>query len=269
LGSSITTLFLTVIFALKLTILLIAQINYISNRLFLKAQCTSIDFLLRVGLNIDQWLNACVAIERAVTSIKGAYFNQDKSKKIAKYVIIFVILFTTITNGYDPFYRRIIDDGDDGDQKRIWCFVTYTSAFHVIHSIVNILHFFAPFIINIISAGLIILATTRQRRILHKNESYRSALFKQIQQYRHLLISPIVLIILAIPRLIISFVSGCMKSTDDAWLFLTGYFISFIPSMLTFAVFVLPSKSYRKQYSDKIKRYRTNLRTYFGSRSNH
>jgi hypothetical protein len=255
--------------ALKFTILLIAQINYLSNRSFLKIQCISIDFLLRVGLNMDQWLNACVAIERAVTTIKGVHFNQERSKKMAKYVIIFLVLFTTITNGYDPFYRRIIDDGEDGDQKRIWCFVTYTSGFHILHSIVNILHFFAPFIINIISAALIILSTTRQRRLLHRNEHYETVLRKQIQQYRHLLIAPIVLIILAIPRLIISFVSGCMKSTDDAWLFLVGYFISFIPSMLTFAVFVLPSKSYRKQFSSKIKRYRTNLRARFGIQLNH
>jgi hypothetical protein len=263
LGSSITTLFLTIIFALKFTILLIAQINYISNRSFLKIQCISIDFLLRVGLNMDQWLNACVAIERTVTSMKGINFNQGKSKQMAKYVIIFLVLFITITNVYDPFYRRIIDDGDDGDQKRVWCFVTYTSGFHVLHSIVNILHFFVPFIINIVSAGLIILSTTRRHRVLHKNEAYRTALLEQMQRHRHILIAPIVLIILAIPRLIISFVSGCMKSTDDAWLFLVGYFISFIPSMLTFVVFVLPSTSYRKQFSTKMKRYKTNLRRCF------
>jgi uncharacterized membrane protein len=204
-----------------------------------------------------------VAIERTVTSMKGINFNQGKSKQMAKYVIIFLVLFITITNVYDPFYRRIIDDGDDGDQKRVWCFVTYTSGFHVLHSIVNILHFFVPFIINIVSAGLIILSTTRRHRVLHKNEAYRTALLEQMQRHRHILIAPIVLIILAIPRLIISFVSGCMKSTDDAWLFLVGYFISFIPSMLTFVVFVLPSKSYRKQFSRKMKRYKTNLRRCF------
>jgi hypothetical protein len=38
---------------------------------------------------------------------------------------------------------------------------------------------------------------------------------EQIRQHGNLLIGPFVLIILAIPRLIISFASGCMKSTSD------------------------------------------------------
>jgi hypothetical protein len=128
----------------------------------------------------------------------------------------------------------------------------------------NILHFFAPFIINVISAGIIIVRTTRRRRILHPDQNYRNILHEKIRQHRHLLIAPFVLIILAIPRLIISFVSGCMKSTDDAWLFLVGYFISFIPSMLTFVVFVLPSKTYKKEFWTNVKRYRSYIRTCLG-----
>jgi hypothetical protein len=266
LGSSITTLLFTTMFALKFLILVIAQIDYITNRSFLKVQCISIDFLLRVGLHMDQWLNACVAIERAITTMKGIRFDGAKSKKLAKYVIPFLVVFITGSNLYDPFHRALIDDGDDGEQKRIWCFVSYSSAFHVLHSFVNILHFFAPFIINIISATIIIVFTTRQRRVIRKRENYQELLFEQIRQHKHLLIAPFVLIILAIPRLIISFVSGCMKSTDDAWLYLMGYFISFIPSMLTFVVFVLPSKFYKKEFSTNIKRYRTNIQTRLGIR---
>ncbi len=32
------------------------------------------DFILRVCLSMDQWLNTCVAIERAMTAIKGTGF---------------------------------------------------------------------------------------------------------------------------------------------------------------------------------------------------
>ncbi|CAF5004596.1 unnamed protein product [Rotaria sp. Silwood1] len=47
-----------------------------------------------------------------------------------------------------------------------------------------------------------------------------------------------------------------MKSTNDAWLFLIGYFISFLPPMLTFIVFIFPSKFYKEQLRKTIKAYR-------------
>ncbi|CAF4737012.1 unnamed protein product, partial [Rotaria sp. Silwood2] len=67
LGSSITTLLTTIIFGLKFLILILAQMTIISNSLFLQIQCHSLDFLLKVFLNLDQWLNACVTMKRAFT----------------------------------------------------------------------------------------------------------------------------------------------------------------------------------------------------------
>jgi hypothetical protein len=54
-----------------------------------------------------------------------------------------------------------------------------------------------------------------------------------------------------------------MKSVNDSWLFLVGYFISFIPSILTFVIFVLPSKLYKKQFQKAVVQYRTNIKRYF------
>jgi hypothetical protein len=98
--------------------------------------------------------------------------------------------------------------------------------------------------------------TARQKTTVQKNQTYRKILKEQIQHHRHLLITPSVLVILAVPRLILYFVSSCMKSINDPWLFLTGYFISFIPSMLTFVVFVVPSKTYKQQFWKTYERYK-------------
>jgi hypothetical protein len=59
-----------IMFGLKFFILLLAKMTTISHREFLQIQCISLDFILRVCLNTDQWLNACVAIERTVTEKK-------------------------------------------------------------------------------------------------------------------------------------------------------------------------------------------------------
>ena len=259
-SSSITTLILMLLFSLKFWILLIAQMTYITNRLFLSIQCISIDFLLRATLSMGQWLNACVAIERTIAAIKATSFNKKKSKQIAKYIIIVLFIFNMSTSIDDPIHRRLVDDDDD-DQNRIWCIVTYSSnRLQTFNTVMNMFHFLTPFIINLVSALLIIILTARQRTAAKTNKSYREILHEQFQQHKHILITPIVLAILSIPRLIISFLSTCIKSSDQPWLYLIGYFTSFIPLMLTFFVFVLPSTFYKQQFWKTWERYKKAIR---------
>ncbi|CAF4174696.1 unnamed protein product, partial [Adineta steineri] len=87
-----------------------------------------------------------------------------------------------------------------------------------------------------------------------KKSAYKKILYAQIQQNKHLLISPSVLILLSIPRLIISFLSGCMESIRTPWLYLTGYYISFIPPLLIIILFILPSKTYKEEFISIIKK---------------
>ncbi|CAF2755129.1 unnamed protein product [Rotaria sp. Silwood2] len=144
LGSSITTLLTTVMFGLKFWILVLAQMTVISNRLFLQIQCISFDFLLRVCLNMDQWLNACVAIESTITLLKDLNFNKEKSKRNAKIVIIILSICIVSTNIYDSFHRHLIDEENE-DGKRTWCIATYPSRLQTYNSFIHTFHFFAPF----------------------------------------------------------------------------------------------------------------------------
>ncbi|CAF0744979.1 unnamed protein product [Adineta steineri] len=157
---SIITLFTMMLFVLKFWILLIAQMMYITNDSFLKIQCISIDFLLRIGINMDRWLSACIAIERVIAVIKGTSFDKNKSKKMAKFIILIVFIFNISTNIHDPIHRHLIKDNDNDNEKRIWCIITYSSALRTYNTIMNLCHFFIPLIINLISGPLIILVTT-------------------------------------------------------------------------------------------------------------
>ncbi|CAF3730107.1 unnamed protein product [Rotaria sp. Silwood1] len=258
LGSTITTLLITFMFGLKFWILLLAQMTFISNRLFLKIQCLSLDFILRVCLDMDQWLNACVAMERAVTIIKAARFRKKKSKQTAKIVIVFLLLFMISTSIYDPFYRRLIDEENE-DIKRTWCIVTYPSRLKTFNSIVHLFHFFIPFILNLISATILITKKSHQQSKVRRNIRFVETFKKQILQHKHLFTAPVALVILALPRLILSFVLKCMSSTNDSWLFLIGYLISFIPPMLTFMVFIVPSRFYKEQLHRSMFVYRRKI----------
>ncbi|CAF1261275.1 unnamed protein product [Adineta ricciae] len=258
--TSIGNIVTIVFFALKFFILFIAQRTYLTNQLFLRCQCVSIDFLLRSSIQITQWLQACVAIERVIVALEGVKFNQAKSKQIATYVTPFVVIFGTLTTLHDPFHRRLIDEDDnDEERKRIWCIVVYPPTVKFLNSFLNIFHSFVPFIINILTTIIIIVKTAQRRVDLAPDQQYFRLVIAQIRAHRHLFTSSVILVVLALPHLIISFVSGCMKSVNDSELLLTGYFISFIPSILTSVIFIVPSKAYKEEFWQSMKQYRTRL----------
>ena len=267
LGSSITTLLTTMMFGLKFFILLLTQMNIISSQRFLQVQCMSVDFLVRVCLSFDQWLNACVAIERTITIMKGVNFDTKKSRRAAKFIMIILLLIVVGSCIHDPFYRRVLDDDvgedDEVNMKRTWCIVRYTPIWQQYNSFMHTFHFSGPFVINLISSILLITQKTHQQLLVHNHRSYKSVLREQCQLHKHLLAAPVVSVILGLPRLIIASVSKCMESNDESWLYLIGYFISFLPSMLTSVIYIVPSEFYKKKFSKTVVQLRRRFASIF------
>ncbi|CAF3945990.1 unnamed protein product [Rotaria sordida] len=257
--SSITTICMIIVLTIKFWQLILSQMSLINNRSLLIFNCISLDFLLKVLLASSEWLNACVATERMISVIQSTRFNRQKSKQLAKLVISSVFFVTIITQIHDPIYRQLIDDIDD-DEQRIWCFVEYSFSIRIYNSFITLFHFLVPFSINLIAALVIIKKIARRRLSIYPERSYQDHFQLQMHRHQHLLCAPYMLILLSLPRLIVSYSKGCMKSAREPWLYLIGYFLSFIPSMLTFVVFVLPSKTYKHElhivYERTIRRFR-------------
>ncbi|CAF5091957.1 unnamed protein product, partial [Rotaria magnacalcarata] len=209
----------------------------------------------------SEWLNACVAIERMMSVIVGTRFNKQKSRKLEKSIISSVFIVTIITQIHDPIHRQLIDDIDD-DERRIWCLTKYSSSARIYHSSINLFDFLVPFSINLVTTLIMIKKIARRRLNIYPQQSYRNHFQRQVYCHQHLLYAPCMLILLSLPRFIISLSKRCMKSARQPWIFLIGYFVSFIPSMMTFVVFVLPSKNYKSElrsfYEQKFRRFRRN-----------
>ena len=212
LGSSLSTLVTMTMFVLKFLFLLGIQMGSVTNRTFQAIQCVSVDFLVRVGLNMDQWLMACVAIERAMMIIQETRFSKAKSRQKAKAVIPSLLIVVVISTVYDPIYRRLLDDQSSDDEQRTWCIVSYPSSLRVLDSVINMAHFLVPFAINFISATVIIWKGARQRANVRGYFVFKELLGEQLRQHRHLLTTPILVILLGLPRIVISVLSGCLKS---------------------------------------------------------
>ena len=138
------------------------------------------------------------------------------------------------------------------DEQHVLCVIRYSTSWQIYNTITLYFHLLVPFVVNLFSALFIIFGTARQRSTTRRNHTLKQHIFKQINEHKQLLISPFILLILAMPRLILSLVSGCVDPTDNPWLYLCAYFISYIPPMLIFVVFVLPSKLYTKTFKDTI-----------------
>ena len=259
-ATSITSLLVSATFAIKIYLLIISQMGVITRRSFLLGHCIMMDFLVRVFLNVSDWLSACVCVERAMTVHKGINFDAAKSKRTSKFVIGFVYFFVFITAIHEPLHRQLVDDDEE---QRVWCVVTYSSWLSVYNYVVVIFHFLVPFLLNIVFSLLIMILAARRRSTVQQHLTALQHFREQFQQHKNLLISPCVLILLAVPRLIMSFTSGCMSSSRQSSFFLAGYFVSFIPPSLVFFVFVLPSEVYKSQFFDSLKNVRNRYRQSF------
>ena len=257
--SSITSILMIIILTYKFWFLLLSQMLFIQNRSILLFHCKSIDFFLKIFLTSTEWLNACVAFERMISVNKGTSFNKYKSKLYSKSIILCVFIFTILTQIHDPIYRQLIDDIDQ-DEQRIWCLTQYPLPVISYNTFINLLHFCVPFSIHFITALRIIKKIALRRAVVQPEQSYEVHLQREFHRHQHLLVAPSILILLSFPRLIISFIKGCMRSARQPWLYLFGYFISFIPSILTFFVFVLPSKFYKKELRMIYQKLRRRIR---------
>lgn len=277
LASSITSLLTISMLTVKFWYVVLIQMNKSVSLSVLRGSCLSIEPLLKFSVQLDSWLNACVAVERTVNVSNGASFNQEKSRRIARWIIIILPLCIMSTIIHEPMYSDLfqyqiekykLNENNNGTNKsgeyvtetHVWCITRYSHFIQNYNSAILFFHLIGPFITNLFSAMFIIFGVARQRSVAQTRQSYKQHIVEQFSEHKQLIISPIILLLLASPRLIISLLSGCMNISDNSWLYLSAYFISFTPSILVFVVFVLPSELYKKKFKESLTRWRR--RTY-------
>ncbi|UJR20084.1 hypothetical protein I4U23_023216 [Adineta vaga] len=255
--SSITSMMTIIIFYMKLWFLIVSQMNIITHRSVLLIHCISIEFILRDLLASTDWIHACVTVERFLIVFLGVRFDKTKSRYYAKIMINLIFLLTTISFLHDPVHRRL---SHNTEEQRTWCLTAYRSNIEIYNKFINIFHFIIPFAMNFIFVLGIIILTAKRHSQARKQATFAQQLKDEFDRHKHLILSSILLIILAVPRLIISFLPNCMKSPKEYKLYLAGYFLSFIPPLLHFFIFVLTSRVYKKEFKILMRRKWKNLR---------
>ncbi|CAF0845246.1 unnamed protein product [Adineta steineri] len=251
--SSIISILIVTMVIIKFWFVLYTYMNPLINRNILRVGCLVLEPLLRLFLNMSNWLNTCVAIERAISVLQGINFNKQRSKYIARWILFLLPFIILGSMSYELIYRDLFDDHEE---RRVWCVLRYSQSIERYTTIVQHFHFVVPCAINLFSALYIIINIARQRTTTRTKFNYRQQLVNQINEHKQLIISSVVLAVLLFPRFLISLLSTCVKASRNPWLYLCGYFISFIPSSLVFVIFVLPSSFYKKQFKQSIITWR-------------
>jgi len=270
LASSITSLLTITMFTIKFWFVVLIQLHSIVRSSILRTDCAFIGPVLKLCLYLDGWLNACVAIERTVNVSKGVNFDKKKSQRAARWVILILSIFIMGTIIHEPMHHELFEHINPKynpinnsnnlttiNEYNVLCVIRYSRSVQTYNTITLFIHLVVPFLVNLFSALFIIFGTARRRSTTRTNKkSFKEHAVNQLRQHKQLLISPFILLLLALPRLIMSLISGCVDPSENPWLYLCGYFISFTPPMLIFTVFVLPSKLYRKTFKDSMIRWR-------------
>ena len=269
LASSITSLITISMFTVKFWFSLLTHMNVFIRPSVLLGGCRSIEPILKLFVYFDAWLNACVAVERAINIFKGVNFDTAKSKRIARWIIMilpFCIMGSTHSRTYQARIVRIENrkkrekELQNTRDYHAFCITRYSASIEKYNTIILFFHLVGPFAINLFSALYIIFGAARKRSAAQPGRSYSEHVREQFNEHKQLLISPLVLVILSSPRLIIALLPGCVNVSRNLWLYLSAYFISFTPSMLVFVIFVLPSDLYKKKFKEALKALQRRIR---------
>ncbi|CAF1592431.1 unnamed protein product [Adineta ricciae] len=265
LASSVTSLVTIILFTVKFWFVVVTQMDLSVRLSVVEGGCKSIETLLKLFFYWDAWLNACVAVERGMSVYKGVSFDKEKSKRFARWSIFILPIVIVGTVIHESIYRKMFKhevkqrkpysenyniDEDIEIGTSTWCVTSYSQWLQGYNTGILFIHLLGPFIANILSSLVIIIRSARRRAEAQKQRSYKDHLREQWNEQKQLVISPIILVVLSTPRLIISLLSGCADVSSHTWLYICGYFVSFTPSILIFVVFVLPSNSYRKTFKE-------------------
>ncbi|CAF1466123.1 unnamed protein product [Adineta ricciae] len=255
--SSFIGLFTLLILGAKVSLLLSTSVR----RMHTNVSCALIEFFLKWFLAANEWLDVCVAVERALTILKGAAFNATRSKRIAKWIVIAVLILLGCLSSVELVFRRALLDQQDG---RVWCVLTLDrdqhALMHILYAAYNILLIVLPLIINLSSAAMIIRGTvqSKQRTKKEKDTHLQLIVKKEISKHKHIIIGPLVLGLLAIPRLVFTFIFVCTKLNRRPFLNFFVYLLGFLPSIANLFVFVLPSTLYNTALHTFIKQRLSN-----------
>ena len=214
--------------------------------------CKIVSYLLSVLARITYWLTSFITIERLCLVLFPTSSTLKNLRRIFG-LSIFVILFSFGMHIHEVMYYTTIVDYSDRSLNVTLCVTNYTQSSILIYNRGNIfVHYFIPFLIQIISITILIiqLACSRERIRSNNQQTFFNLLMRQLKKQKEQYITPIIIVLSSLPQIILSFSYACteLRQSWQRYILLTAYFLSYLPQMLGYILYVLPSTTYSEEF---------------------
>ena len=262
--ASVINQFILLFLLLKFLHLVLTIKSYLVHHFFNTILCKVLSYVLVCTSRMSYWLTGMVAIERMyVTRFLTATWL--KSPRIAKRVIMTIIVGALVCNAHELIYYQSIEDPKSSDTNNsTWCVTSYPSAVAIYNQVNIILNYIIPFLINFLSTLIIIVlvarksATTVMKKvdqggtISNARKAFR-AYINLLVENKELILGPAITMVpqlFSLPQFIFSFSLACKEFNVDwqRYLLIIFYFITYLPQVLLYKLYISPSSFYRDEF---------------------
>ncbi len=217
--------------------------------------CKIVSYLLSVFTRIIYWLTSFVTIDRLCL----IFFPTSIILKNPRFIIglsIFAILTVSGMHVHEMLYYTTIVDLSTPANDTL-CVTSYTQSLVSSYNRINVLvHYFVPFLIQVIAITITIIQTAFSRARANGNQQQTFAYFfkKQFKRQKEQYATPIIVVLSVLPQAILSFSYACSKLTEpwQRYTLLTTYFLSYLPQSLGFILYVLPSTAFSDEFRQTV-----------------
>jgi hypothetical protein len=218
--------------------------------------CKIVSYLLSVFTRITYWLTSFITMER-LCIVLFPTSTILKRPHLALGWSIFVILTIFAMHAHEVLHYTTIVDPSYTSANVTLCVTNYVQSFVSTYNRINVLiHYYIPFLIQVISVTVLIvqIAIIRARTSGSSQQTFADILKKQIKTQKEHYVTPIIIVFSSLPQSILSFSYACteLKQPWQRYTLITTYFLSYLPQMLGFILYVLPSTTFSEEFRQTI-----------------
>ena len=212
--------------------------------------CKIVSYLLSVSTRMTYWLTCIITIERLNLVLFPTSSLQNHRRTLGLSIFVILCLFSMHT--HEVMYYTTVVDYSDISLNVTLCVTNYTQSFILTYNYINIfVHYFIPFLLQTISITILItrIGYIQARTRGGNQQTFFNILMSQLKTQKEQYITPIIIVLSSLPQTILSFSYACteLKQSWQRYTLLTTYFLSYLPQMLGFILYVLPSTIYSEE----------------------
>ncbi|CAF1486919.1 unnamed protein product [Adineta ricciae] len=207
--------------------------------------CKTFSYLLSISTRSFYWLASWITIDRLLMVVFPTKIL-FRRPFLAKLISSLTLLIICLMHSHEILFYTIIE------QSSSTVCVTHFEDMNIAYynRVTTLIHYLVPFAVQIICITFMIVYITRIRTKAKDTSNFsRSALIEQFISLKELYVTPLAIVISALPQITVSFTLACQELVSwQKHLLLSTYLLSYIPQVLAFFLFILSSSLYRKEF---------------------